>query len=142
MTHSILSFFFFTILLFRSSIAREGTIRHSFEEKGQIKIGKKDGKGNEINFEKAEEIAIEAGAEEVREEDDDSWTFYTTPTELYNVKAFIEKELTEVEILSCELFYSPVVAVPLDDELAETVSNLVEMLSGLPEVNRVYDNAK
>ena len=125
----------------RSSIAREGTIKHAFEEKGIIKIAKKDKKDQEIAFERAEEIAIEAGAEELKDEEDDCWTFYSTACDVYSVKAFIEKERTDIDILNCEILYKPVASLPLEDELAETVSNLVDSIASLNEVNKVYDNA-
>lgn len=105
-----------------------------------MKIGKSDANGKEISFERAEEIAIESGAEEVKDEEDDTWTLYTAPFELFNVKAHIEKQMSDIEIISCETLYLPVVVVPVDDELAETVSTFVDSLNSVSEVNRVFAN--
>ena len=124
----------------RSKIAKDGTIKHSFEEKGQVKISKSDTNGKEISFERAEEIAIECGAEEVKDEEDDTWTLYTTPFELFNVKAHIEKSMSDIEIVACETLYQPVMIVPVDDEMAESVSEFVDTLNSLGEVNRVFAN--
>lgn len=107
-----------------------------------VKIGKKTKDNVEIAYEKAEEMAIEAGAEEVHDEDDECWTLVTSSQDVYSVKGYIEKEKTDVEIVACEVLYKPVVSLPLTDDMVETISNLVDSLSNLHEVNKVWDNVK
>lgn len=45
--------------------------RHSFDKKGVIVIGVKDKEKKEVNLERALELAIEAGAEDVSETEDE-----------------------------------------------------------------------
>lgn len=45
--------------------------RHSFDKKGVIVIGVKDKEKKEVNLERALELAIEAGAEDVNETEDE-----------------------------------------------------------------------
>lgn len=45
--------------------------RHSFDKKGVIVIGVKDKEKKEVSLERALELAIEAGAEDVNETEDE-----------------------------------------------------------------------
>lgn len=45
--------------------------RHSFEKKGIVTVSGKDQSGNPVSLDKALELAIESGAEDVQEEEDE-----------------------------------------------------------------------
>lgn len=76
----------------------------------------------------------------MRDEEDGTWTLYTTPLELFDVKSHIERALSDIEIVSCDTIFLPVLIVPVDDELAESVSTFVDTLNSMDGVNRVYAN--
>lgn len=45
--------------------------RHSFEKKGFVLVSKEDRSGSPVSLDRALELAIEAGAEDVQEEEED-----------------------------------------------------------------------
>ena len=107
----------------------------------------------------AEEIGIEAGAEEVIKDEDDqdqeqqstmanqqdeeepkSWSLVTSANDLYAVKGYIEKNLKDVQIVDYETeFVARNVAV-LDDTQLESVATLCQTLEELDYVSKVYVN--
>lgn len=128
---------------------KEGAAKHSFTERGVISIGKKDKAGNAIDKDRAEEIAIITGAEEVEEEEVDegdtesvpSWTLYTSPDQLPIVKSKIEK-MEDIEVLEADVKFLPVVYVPLSPTDLDTAATLCAALQELEEVTHVFDNIK
>lgn len=124
-------------------LMREGSCKHAFEEKGIIQIPKQDKAGKEITLERAEEIAIEAGAEEVRDDNDDPeqyWILITDPLQIFEVKSVIEKTMPFIEIASTETHYLPIVRVPLSETDAEKAAEMCSRLQEMDEVNIIYDN--
>lgn len=127
----------------------------SFEERGVIVIGKKDKNGKMIDKERAEDIAIEAGAEEVGMEEEDegkekgaddgtdvpTWTLYTMARDVMSVKGKID-ELQDIEILEAQVRYLPVHYVLLNEKDAATAATLIERLQELEEVSMIHDNIK
>lgn len=128
---------------------KEGAAKHSFTERGVISISKKDTSGNIVDRDRAEEIAIIAGAEDVEEEEveegDDSsvasWTLYTEPQELPVVKSKIEK-LKDIEILEADIKFIPVVYVPLSPTDLDAAASLCSALQEMDDVTNVFDNIK
>jgi len=120
-----------------------GAAKHAFEEKGVIRIMKKVGE-EVISFEKMEETAIEVGAEEVKEDEDDSdvWTLLTAPLDVNTVRTCLEKMLPGVEILEADSKYLPIVQVPLSEEDMEKAAALCSTFQEMDEVNNIFDNIK
>ena len=103
---------------------KEGSGIQAFEPKGAVKISRKDRNGGIVTLEKAEEIGIEAEAEEVvgdeedgadgsqpggagaqgdaSQEEDSSWTLRCPPSDLYLVKSYVEKNFPDIIITDCE----------------------------------------
>lgn len=92
---------------------KEGSGIQAFEPKGAVKISRKDRNGASVTLEKAEEIGIEAEAEEVigeeedalsdaAQEDDSSWTLRCPTSDLYLVKSYVEKNFPDIIITDCE----------------------------------------
>lgn len=101
---------------------KEGSGIQAFEPKGAVKISRKDKKGGIVTLERAEEIGIEAEAEEVvgdedgaddsqpggagaqdaGQEDDSSWTLRCPTSDLYLVKSYVEKNFPDIIITDCE----------------------------------------
>lgn len=99
-------------------------------------------------MEDAEGIAIEAGAEEIENEDDsgtddeDAWTFICDKEEVYYVKDHIEKRFSNVEIKEFGTEKYPLKCVDPNDNDLEELAKLNEDLLDLPEVHKVYINVK
>lgn len=50
--------------------------RHSFDKKGVVTVGVEDREKKAVNLERALELAIEAGAEDVKEAEDEEKNFF------------------------------------------------------------------
>lgn len=111
--------------------------RHNFEKRGVVVVSSKD-----ITAEQALELAIEAGAEDVQETEDEEeqsiLKFICEMTELKKVRTSLEQ--LGLQITSAGLEFVPRNIVPLDEDHLNGASNLIEALSDCPEVVRVWDN--
>lgn len=117
--------------------------------------------GKEISFERAEEIGIEAGAEEVINVDEDEeadkipaaddsssssndepkyWKLMTDSRDLFSVKGYIEKNLPDVEIIDYETEFVPKTYAVLEDQELEAAANLCQALENMEDVNKLYVN--
>lgn len=125
-------------------MAREGSLKHNFKERGVVSISKTSKSGNIIDFEKAEEIGIEAGAEEIdtREQNEQEWSLITSKETLFTVKGYIEKHLTDVDIRQTYMEYFPINCVELNDEDCEKASDFLDALNELPEITKIASNIK
>ncbi|XP_053213267.1 probable transcriptional regulatory protein THEYE_A1868 [Panonychus citri] len=133
--------------------AREGALLKLFTQKGVVRINRIDKDGNPIDFDKAEEVGIEAGAEEVRSIEDDeesksketsetSWDLLMSKEDLFSVKGYIEKNRPDVVIGDFRLEYFPHLYVEISDQDIEKLSELVDAIDELPEVTKVFVNIK
>lgn len=118
-----------------------GKAVHAFEEKGIVRIGKKDKDGNDIELDKVEEVAIEAEAEEVKEDGDkeDCYLMITQPIDHTKVRAFIEKN-TNFDVRYCGTELLAMAKVEVPDNTLEIIADVVEQLEQLEEVENVYNN--
>lgn len=121
---------------------RDGQAKNAFEERGILRIQSKSTEGEAISFEKAEEIAIESGAEEIKvdQDDPDVYEFITAPVEIYNVKKHIEDNFKLIDIIEAEVELFPRTKLELPDDNLEEVSKFLEELQENPEVDKVYVN--
>lgn len=111
--------------------------RHNFEKRGVVVAPSKD-----VTAERALELAIEAGAEDVQETEDEEeqsiLKFICEMTELMKVRASLEQ--LGLQITSAGLEFVPRNVILLDEDHLNNASNLIEALSDCPEVVRVWDN--
>ncbi|XP_072311608.1 translational activator of cytochrome c oxidase 1 isoform X2 [Eucyclogobius newberryi] len=112
--------------------------RHNFERRGVVVVPAKD-----ITAERALELAIEAGAEDVHETEDDEeeqliLKFVCDLAELMKVRTSLEQ--LGLHIISAGLEFVPRRVLPLDEDQINSASNLIESLNDCPEVIRVWDN--
>ncbi|KAF8796255.1 putative transcriptional regulatory protein like [Argiope bruennichi] len=124
-----------------SVLSGEGRWRAVYEQKGIIKAVQTKS-GEPLDAEKALDIAIEAGAEEVNSKDDEAapyLEFRCAPGDLNQVKKAIEQQY---EVEDSYVGYLPIVTVELDKETSTVVDNLLEDLGSLPDVVRIYENVK
>ncbi|MGM0434996.1 MAG: YebC/PmpR family DNA-binding transcriptional regulator [Pseudomonadota bacterium] len=85
------------------------------------------------------EAALEAGAEDVRVNDDGSKDVITTPEQYMDVKDALKQAGLEAD--HAEVSMVPMTTVALDEEGAETNLKLIDWLEDLDDVQNVYTNA-
>ena len=112
-------------------MADPGSVMFQFTRKGVIEISEKG--------EDAMMAALEAGAEDVTEEDEGS-VIYAAASDLMKVRvALADAGLT---ITSAELQYVPNNYVPVEGEAAEKLEKLLGAIDDLDDVTNVYTNAE
>ncbi|XP_066219150.1 translational activator of cytochrome c oxidase 1 isoform X1 [Saccopteryx leptura] len=116
--------------------------RHSFDKKGVIVVGVEDREKKEVNLERALEFAIEAGAEDVKETEDEEekhiFKFTCDASSLHQVR----KKLESLGLcpVSCTLEFIPNTKVQLANPDMEQAAHLIQALSNHEDVIQVYDN--
>ena len=112
-------------------MADPGSVMFQFTRKGVIEISEKG--------EDAMMAALEAGAEDVTEEDEGS-IIYTAASDLMKVRAALAD--AGLTITSAELQYVPNNYVPVEGEAAEKLEKLLGAIDDLDDVTNVYTNAE
>ncbi|XP_066484537.1 translational activator of cytochrome c oxidase 1 isoform X2 [Tiliqua scincoides] len=116
--------------------------RHSFEKKGIVAVNRKDQSGSPVSLDRALELAIEAGAEDVQEEDDEDekamFRFICAGPTLRQVREKLDS--MGLCSVSSSLEFIPTITTQLSDEEMERASQLLEALGNCLDVVRVYDN--
>jgi YebC/PmpR family DNA-binding regulatory protein len=112
-------------------MADPGSVMFQFTRKGVIEISEKG--------EDAMMAALEAGAEDVTEEDEGS-VIYTAASDLMKVRAALAD--AGLTITSAELQYVPNNYVPVEGEAAEKLEKLLGAIDDLDDVTNVYTNAE
>ncbi len=113
-----------------------GCVSFMFDEKGQIIIEKND--DNEFDPEELEMIAIEAGAEDISQEDD-GFEIITAPEDFSAVREAIEKAgitMAEAEISMIPQTYTELT----DEDDIKKMNRLLDMLDDDDDVKNVYHN--
>ncbi|XP_006146872.1 translational activator of cytochrome c oxidase 1 isoform X2 [Tupaia chinensis] len=106
--------------------------RHSFDKKGVVVVGVEDREKKTVNLERALELAFEAGAEDVKETEDEE------EKNIFKVR----KKLDSLGLcsVSCTLEFIPNSTVRLTDPDLEQAAQLIQALSNHEDVIHVYDN--
>ena len=112
------------------SMGNSGSVAWQFEKKGVLLLTD--------TSEKAQEVAIEYGAEDIQESED-GLEISTGPAELYAVQDALAAAGFQVESAQITMLPSNTVAVAGDD--AKKLLTLVEYLEELDDVQNVYTNA-
>ena len=116
------------------SLGTQGSASHNFTQLGIIKIDKK-----EISDERVFELAIEAGAEECKS-NDNFHEIQCAINEIYNVKKELEKEINN--FISTEIEWLPLNSVEISKEKNDDIINFFELLEDDDDVQNIYSNAK
>tara|TARA_Y100001958_G_C21187725_1_gene516470 strand:- start:546 stop:1265 length:720 start_codon:yes stop_codon:yes gene_type:complete len=116
------------------SLGTKGSASHNFNQIGIIKVDKK-----EISNERIFELAIEAGADECKS-NDDIHEIHCSVSEIYNVKKELEKEI--INFISTEIEWIPLNNVKIPDDKKENLINFFESLEEDDDVQNVYSNAE
>ncbi len=112
------------------SLAEKGAVAFQFDRRGVVRL---QDKGDQVL-----EAALEAGADDVVEEDDGS-IVYTDPKDLNQVRMSLGD--AGLKILDAELSYVPKTNVKIDDaSTAGKVLRLMDALEDLDDVTNTYVN--
>lgn len=103
------------------NIAEKGAVAFQFERKGMIRV---KGKGDDLLL-----AAIDAGADDVQEEDDDGSIIYTDPKKLAEVRNNLQK--ADVEIEEAELTFIPKQITTITDE--NTAGKIIRLMDALDD---------
>ena len=113
------------------SMGETGCVSWMFDKKGLIVFGK------ETDFEKLFEVALEAGAEDVTDEEE-QFEVLTDPSSFIEVRETLEKVGFKYE--SAEITMIPQTMVKLEGKNAENMLKLMDRLEDNDDVQNVYAN--
>jgi YebC/PmpR family DNA-binding regulatory protein len=116
------------------SLGTQGSASHNFNQVGVIKIDKK-----EISDERIFELAIEAGADECKT-NNDFHEIQCPVSEIYNVKRDLEKEISN--FISTDIEWIPLNNVEIAKERNMDLVNFFETLEEDDDVQNIYSNAE
>ncbi len=115
-----------------ASLGAPGCVAHLFEKKGLLTFER-----GGLDTDALMEAALDAGAEDVRE-DADPVTVVTAPAAFESVKAALEGR--GFHAASAEVTLEPSTTVPLAEAAAEAMLKLSESLEDLDDIQAVYAN--
>ena len=116
------------------SLGTQGSASHNFNQIGIIKIDKK-----EVSDERIFELAIEAGADECKS-NNNFHEIQCPVNEIYNVKKELEKEINN--FISTEIEWIPLNSVEITKEKNESLINFFETLEDDDDVQNIYSNVE
>lgn len=115
------------------NLGENGCVAWMFDKKGYIVV-----ENNNVDEEVLMEIAIDAGAEDVRE-DDGNFEIITEPQDFELVKTAMDEE--SISYIASEITMLPKSTVNLEGKEAEQMVRLMEKLEDCDDVQKVYTNA-
>lgn len=117
---------------FGGHMGASGSVSWMFKKRGIIHVLK-----SAATEERIMEVALDAGADDVRDEDE-VWTVDCDPQHYLGVQDALAK--AEIAVENAELDHIPETRVTIDVERAETMFKLVGYLEDLDDVQNVYSN--
>jgi YebC/PmpR family DNA-binding regulatory protein len=115
------------------SLGETGCVAWLFESRGVVTVPVRDQAGDDLAL-----LAIDAGAEDVKVEDD-AVEVHTQPADLENVRRSLEE--AGVSVASAEISMVPKNTVSLGEKEAMQTLRLLDRLEELDDIQRVYSNA-
>ena len=115
------------------NLGENGCVAWMFDKKGYIVI-----ESSVTDEDTLMEIALEAGAEDVRQ-DDSNFEVITAPEDFEAVKIAIDEK--EISYLDAEVTMLPQTSSSLQGKEAEQMIRLMDMLDDCEDVQKVYTNA-
>ncbi len=115
------------------NLGDNGCVSWMFKEKGYISIDK-----TKVQEDRLMEIAIDAGAEDVRSEDDDVFEVLTAPEDFEKVKTALEN--AKIPIETAEVSLQPSTYIKLHGDDARKMIELMEELEDYDDTKKVYAN--
>ncbi|MBQ7247948.1 MAG: YebC/PmpR family DNA-binding transcriptional regulator [Lachnospiraceae bacterium] len=119
----------------QGSIGTQGCVSFMFDKKGQIIIDKEE---YETDFDDLMMIALDAGAEDISDEDD-SYEIITDPDEFSTVRENLEKQ--GIPMVSADVTMIPQTYVTLTDEAdIKNMNRILDFLDDDDDVQNVWHN--
>ena len=115
------------------SMGENGCVSWMFNKKGYLSVPKKNTSEDSLM-----EVALEAGAEDVRD-DEDAFEVITSPVDYETVKAALEEASIPFE--DAEITMLPQTSLMLQGKEAETMIRLMDAFEDCEDVQKVYTNA-
>jgi len=115
------------------NVGESGSVAWMFSLKGSIAVEK-----NKTDEETLLNLALEAGAEDVKSSDEEIFEILMEPTDFEKVKETIEAK--QIPILNAEITQIAQTLIAVKDNDAETLLKLVEALEDHDDVKAVYGN--
>jgi YebC/PmpR family DNA-binding regulatory protein len=115
------------------NLGENGCVAWMFDKKGYIVVEK-----TAVDEEKLMETALEAGAEDVRE-DDGSFEIITAPEDFEAVKTAVDQ--AGIPCMDAEITMLPKTTMDLAGKEAEQMIRMMDMLEDCDDVQKVYTNA-
>lgn len=115
------------------NLGTDGSVAYLFTKVGQIIFSP------ETEEEQVMEIALDANAEDINVQPDNSIEVLTQPETLETVKSCFKQQNVPYAMASVEML--PATIVDLDTEQLEKVERLLDHLDGLDDVQNIYTNA-
>lgn len=114
-------------------LAEAGGVSWIFQKKGSIIFDK-----NDINEERLMEIALEAGAEDIKEEET-AYEVITAPQDLDSVKGTFDEAGLKYSLAEISMVPQNTLRIT-EDKKAEQILKLMEILEDQDDVQKVYAN--
>lgn len=118
------------------NLGEGGSVAWMFDSKGRITVPRDQGWDEEALL----EVALEAGAEDLRTDDEDEFELLTDPDQLDQVQKSLSA--AGVPISRAELTRLPKTTVVLKGAEAEHLIRLLDLLDDHDDVQKVYSNAE
>jgi len=115
------------------NMGENGCVAWMFDKKGYIEVEKSAAEEDRLM-----EVAIEAGAEDVRESDD-TFEVITEVEDLETVRQALDG--ASIQYAFAEITMLPQTMVDLDDKTSEQMIRLLDALDDCEDVQKVYTNA-
>lgn len=115
------------------NLGTDGSVSYLFTKQGEILLASSN------DQEKAMEVAIESGAEDVIE-DGGQIEIITSPETYHEVLTALS--LANIEVENSHITMQAKIKIPLTEEAAETLDKLIDMLEDLDDVQSVHSNAE
>ena len=119
-------------IVYEGYAATTGSVSFNFERKGQIVVPAEG-----VDYDNLFEIAAEAGADDVADEDE-VYTITTEPSDLVPVRKALQE--AGIDYDSADIVQMPKNEVELSLEDARKVSKLIDNLDDLDDVQNIYSN--
>ena len=125
---------------FGGNLGTSGSVSYLFTKKGVITFAPDEDGKMPLDEDKAMEIGLDAGADDIVSNDDGSIDVYTTPEAFADVvEAFDKKGIKPV---SAEITMVPSTEVKLDKDAAVKFMHMIDALEDLDDTQQVYHNAE
>lgn len=115
-------------------LGENGCVDWLFDKKGWIAVKKSD-----VEEETLMTVALDAGAEDIREEDQNNYEIITPPDAFEDVKAALDE--AELPYENAEVTMLPQTYINLTGKEAEQMYRLMDALDDNDDVQKVYTNA-